>query len=96
MRLFVASLPADFDDVDVKEMFELYGSVKEVKLIFDRASGKSKGFGFVEMPNDIEAHETIATLNGTSLRRGKKLVVQKAEEDSRNFNKSQKRKDFYG
>lgn len=76
--LFVAGLAGDFDDVDLKEMFELYGEVASAKLITDRATGKSKGFGFVEMPNELEAKETITTLDGVMLQR-KKISVKEAE-----------------
>ena len=76
--LFVAGLAGDFDDVDLKEMFELYGEVASAKLITDRATGKSKGFGFVEMPNEAEAKETITTLDGVMLQR-KKISVKEAE-----------------
>ena len=78
MMLFVAGLASDFDDVDLKEMFELYGEVASAKLITDRNTGKSKGFGFVDMPNELEAKETIATLDGVSISR-KKISVKEAE-----------------
>lgn len=78
MMLFVAGLAGDFDDVDLKEMFELYGEVSSAKLITDRNTGKSKGFGFVDMPNELEAKETIATLDGVMLQR-KKISVKEAE-----------------
>ena len=86
MKLFVAGLPNDFDDVDLKEMFELYGEVRSAKLVVDRATGKSKGFGFVEMPNKIEAQETIEALDGAGLKQGKKMAVKEAEEQPRNSN----------
>ena len=79
MKLFVAGLPNDFDDTDLKEMFELYGAVMSAKLIVDRSTGKSKGFGFVEMPDKTEALETIAALHGAGIK-GKKISVQQAEE----------------
>lgn len=84
MKLFVAGLPNDFDETDLKEMFELYGQVGTVKLVIDRATGKSKGFGFVEMPDTAEAKETILALNGAGLKGGKKMSVQEAEEQPRN------------
>ena len=84
MKLFVAGLPNDFDDIDLKEMFELYGEVKSAKIVVDKATGKSKGFGFVEMPNKIEAQETIEALDGAGLRQGKKMAVKEAEEQPRN------------
>lgn len=84
MKLFVAGLPNDFDDVDLKEMFELYGEVVSARIVMDRATGKSKGFGFVEMLNKNEAMETIEALDGAGLPRGKKITVKEAEEQPRN------------
>jgi len=83
MKLFVAGFPNDFDDVDLKEMFELYGAVKSAAFVTDRATGKSKGFGFIEMPDTTEAMETIGILNGIRIK-GKQISVQKAEERSGN------------
>lgn len=79
MKLFVAGLPFDFDDIDLKEMFELYGEVTSSKLVTDRATGKSKGFGFVEMANKLEALQTIEALDGAGIK-GKKISVQQAED----------------
>jgi len=79
MKLFVAGLPGDFDDIDLKEMFELYGTIASVKLVTDRATGKSKGFGFVDMPDKMEALQTIETLHGVAIK-GKKISVQQAED----------------
>lgn len=78
MKLFVAGLASDFDEVDLKEMFELYGEVRSAKLILDHATGKSKGFGFVDMVDRTEALETIEALDGVSMK-GKKLSVKEAE-----------------
>jgi cold-inducible RNA-binding protein len=83
MKLFVAGLPKDFDDVDLKEMFELYGEVKSAKLVIDRATGKSKGFGFVEMPDKNEAMQTMEALDGVGVKGGKQISVKEAEEQSR-------------
>jgi len=67
------------DDAELEEFFEKFGTVTSVKVAMDRETGKSKGFGFVEMPNDAEAKEAIEGLNDISL--GKKpLVVKQAEE----------------
>lgn len=86
MKLFVAGLPNDFDDTDLKEMFELYGEVTSARIIIDRATGKSKGFGFVDMLNKTEALETIEALDGAGLRKGKKITVKQAEEQPKNNN----------
>ena len=82
MKLFVAGLPYDFDDVDLKEMFELYGAVNFAKIVMDRETGKSKGFGFVDMPDDLEAKQAIETLDNASIR-GKKMAVKEADEQNR-------------
>jgi len=82
MKLFVAGLPYDFDDVDLKEMFELYGTVNFAKVVMDRETGKSKGFGFVDMPDDTEARQAIETLDNASIR-GKKMAVKEADEQNR-------------
>src|SRR5581483_9025621 len=82
MKLFVAGLPYDFDDVDLKEMFELYGTVNFAKIVMDRETGKSKGFGFVDMPDETEARGAIETLDNASIR-GKKMAVKEADESGR-------------
>ena len=84
MKLFVAGFPGDFDDTDLKEMFELYGTVLSAKLITDRATGKSKGFGFIEMSNNDEAKAAMAALNGKEVS-GRSIMVNEArpQEDRR-------------
>ncbi|MBK9570142.1 MAG: RNA-binding protein [Chitinophagaceae bacterium] len=79
MKIFVAGLPYDMDDAELEEFFEKFGTVTSVKVAMDRETGKSKGFGFVEMPNDTEAREAIEGLNDISL--GKKPLVVKEAED---------------
>ncbi|MBA4196273.1 MAG: RNA-binding protein [Chitinophaga sp.] len=81
MLLFVTGLMSDMDDVDLKEMFELYGEVKSARVIYDKFTQKSRGFGFVDMSVDTEAEEVITLLNGAMLGR-KKMSVQKAEQQS--------------
>lgn len=79
MTLFVAGLPYDLDDAELEEIFEKFGTIKSAKVSMDRETGKSRGFGFVEMPVEAEAKEAIEHLNDISL--GKKpLVVKKAED----------------
>lgn len=78
MKIFVAGLPYDLDDAELEEIFEKFGKIVSAKVAMDRETGKSKGFGFVEMLNDDEAKEAIEGLNDISL--GKKpLVVKQAE-----------------
>ncbi|HEY4289820.1 MAG TPA: RNA-binding protein [Puia sp.] len=79
MKLFVAGLPFDVNDQELKEMFEAYGTVDSAKVITDRETGKSRGFGFVEFPTDAEAEAAIKALNGGSLE-GRELTVKVAED----------------
>lgn len=79
MNIFVASLPFQLEEVDIRETFEDYGEVSSVKLIVDRETGRKKGFGFVVMPNDEEAQKAIDELNGTEIYE-RKISVSKAEE----------------
>ena len=79
MKLFVAGLPYDLDDAELEEIFEKFGKVSSTRVAMDKETGKSKGFGFVEMVNDSEAREAIEHLKNISL--GKKpLVVTEAED----------------
>lgn len=79
MKIFVAGLPYDLDDAELEEIFEKFGTVLSAKVAMDRDTGKSKGFGFVEMPVTEEAKDAIESLNDISL--GKKPLVVKAAED---------------
>ena len=66
-KLFIGSLAYSVNDDELKEFFEAAGSVVSANVIMDRASGQSKGFGFVEMSNDDEAAKAIKELNGKEL-----------------------------
>lgn len=79
MNIFVGSLPYRLEEADLKELFEAYGEVSSVKLISDRETGRSKGFGFVEMPDDEAAQKAIAGLNGAEVS-GRSIAVSQAEE----------------
>ena len=79
MNLFVAGLPYDLDDAELEEIFEKFGKVVSAKVAMDKETGKSRGFGFVEMENDAEGKEAIEHLNDISL--GKKPLVVKQAED---------------
>ena len=81
MKIFVAGLPYDLDDAELTEIFEKFGTITSARVAMDKETGKSKGFGFVEMPDATEAKDAIESLNDISL--GKKpLVVKQAEERS--------------
>jgi len=79
MKIFVAGLPYDLDDAELEEIFEKFGPVVSAKVALDKETGKSKGFGFVEMENREDALEAIDSLNDISL--GKKPLVVKAAEE---------------
>lgn len=77
MNIFVASLNFKTRREDLQKAFEAFGQVTSAKIVKDRVTGRSKGFGFVEMPNDEEANLAIAGLNDTELD-GRKIVVKQA------------------
>lgn len=79
MNLFVAGLPYDLDDAELEEIFEKFGKVISAKVSMDRETGKSRGFGFVQMENAADAKDAIEHLNDISL--GKKPLVVKAADD---------------
>lgn len=76
-KLFVGSLPWAVDDQKLGEMFSQYGQVVSATVVKDRNTGRSRGFGFVEMQNDSEADAAIAALNGSDME-GRKVVVNEA------------------
>ncbi len=78
MNIFVAKLSWDTDEDLLRETFEGFGTVSSVKVITDKFSGRSKGFGFVEMDDDDEAQAAIDDLNDSELD-GRTIVVKKAE-----------------
>ncbi len=78
MNIFVARLNFDTDSDTLREVFESFGAVDSAKVITDHFTGKSRGFGFVEMPNDDEAYAAIEQLNDSDLD-GNTIVVKKAE-----------------
>lgn len=78
MNIFVGSLPFSIDEADLRDSFEVYGTVNSVKIITDKFTGRSKGFGFVEMENDTEAEKAIQELNGATVD-GRTIVVNKSE-----------------
>lgn len=76
-RLFVGSLPFSTTDQELKDAFSQAGAVEEAKVIMDKMSGRSKGFGFVEMSTDEDAQKAIEMWNGKEFQ-GRNLVVNEA------------------
>jgi RNA recognition motif-containing protein len=63
MKLFVAGLPYDLDDAELEEIFEKFGTIASAKVAIDKETGKSRGFGFVDMPDRTEAKDAMDSLN---------------------------------
>ncbi len=79
MRIYVGGLPYQTNAQDLTELFEQVGQVAEATVITDRETGRSKGFGFVEMSDEQEARSAIERLNGTSLG-NRTITVNEARE----------------
>ena len=77
MNIFVGNLAFTTTDQELRACFEAYGTVDTVRIMTDRETGRSRGFGFVEMPNAMEANAAIAGLDGTALG-GRALTVNEA------------------
>ena len=78
MKLFVGNLPFSASEEELKTAFVDFGAVDNVKIIIDKFSGRSRGFGFVEMPNDSEAKTAIDQLHDRDFK-GRKLIVNEAK-----------------
>ena len=87
MNIYVGNLPYSMRDDDLREAFAPFGAIDSAKVIMDRATDRSKGFGFVEMPNADEANAAIQSMNGKDMN-GRPLRVNEArprEERPRRF-----------
>ena len=81
MNIYVGNLAFNVTEDDLKEAFEAFGAIESVKIISDKFSGQSKGFGFVEMPDNSEADKAMKALNGKSLK-GRNIKVNQARPKS--------------
>jgi RNA recognition motif-containing protein len=77
MNIYVGNLSYEVTEEDLQQAFESFGEVTSAKIITDRSSGVSRGFGFVEMPTKAEAEAAMTGLNGTELK-GRTLTVNEA------------------
>src|SRR6185369_7842136 len=77
VNIFVGNLAFTTAEQDLRQLFEPYGTVETVRVMTDRETGRSRGFGFVEMPDSHAAQRAIDALNGTSLA-GRALTVNEA------------------
>lgn len=82
MNIYVGNLSYKMTDEDLGKLFNTYGAVSQSKIVIDRETGRSKGFGFVEMPNQSEGDEAIRQLDGKEVDgRNIKVNVAKPKED---------------
>ena len=78
VNIYVGNLSYETSENDLRNMFEAYGKVDRASLVMDRMTGRSKGFGFVEMPNDAEGQAAIKALNEMETG-GRKMMVNVAK-----------------
>lgn len=84
MNIYVGNLPYSTTDADLEAMFQPFGSVQSAKVIFDRETQRSKGFGFVEMASSDDGNKAIEALNGNEVG-GRQLRVNEARPRTDNF-----------
>lgn len=77
MNIYVANIPFKASEADLKELFEQHGEVTSAKIVIDKLTNRSRGFGFIEMPDSATGKEAISQLNGSDFE-GKSLVVNEA------------------
>ncbi len=77
MNIYVGNLPFTTNDDDLNDLFAQYGEVSSARIIMDRETGRSRGFGFVEMPNNSEGNSAIDALSGSQMD-GRTLTVNEA------------------
>lgn len=77
MNIYIGNLNYKVREEDLKQVFEEYGEISSVKLIKDRETGRSKGFAFVEMPNDNDARKAIEELDQAEFQ-GRQIVIKEA------------------
>lgn len=77
MNIFVAGLNYNISEAELGDLFAEYGEIASVKIVFDRETGRSKGYGFVEMPDDAAGNSAIEALNGAEIE-GRAIAVSVA------------------
>jgi len=83
MNIYVGNLSWQMTDEDLRTLFEQYGSFTSAKIVKDKVSGRSKGFGFVEMPEDSEAQNALSSLYDSEVL-GRKIIVNEAQPKPQN------------
>lgn len=81
MNIYIGNLSQEVTEDDLREAFEAFGQITSIKIIKDKFTGESRGFGFIEMPERQEAHSAMENLNGSQLK-GKSIIVNEARSRS--------------
>ena len=95
-RLFVGNLPYTFNDASLLDLFSQYGQVTSAMIVMDKFSGRSKGFGFVDMPNDEEAEKAIKELNDKEIEQRRVIVNEARPREERPRGDFDRRPSFGG
>ena len=90
MNMYIGNLPYNVSEEELREMFSEFGTVDSIKLIIDKFSGQSKGFGFIQMSNNSEADQAIKALNKTNVK-GRDIKVNQAEPQGKRTQRKQRR-----
>ncbi len=93
MKIYAGNLHYGMTEDELQKIFEEYGQVTSVKVITDKYSGRSKGFGFVEMPDDAEAQQAIEDLNGKDVK-GRNITVNQSIERKEGEQRNNRRDNF--
>ena len=91
MNIYVGNLSHNISEDSLKEIFEEFGVIESAKIITDMATGRSKGFGFVEMPNNSEADQAIKALNGKYIE-GRNIKVNPANPGGKRSKRAPRRR----
>ena len=94
MNIYIGNLSYTTTADKLKELFEAYGEIESAKVIKDRSSGRSKGYGFIEMPSNSEADQAIKALNGNHVD-GSYIKVKPADSGGRRKKKKGFRRRYY-
>lgn len=95
LKLFIGNLPFQVDDHELEELFREYGEVLSSKVVLDRRSGRSRGFGFVEMSSREQAEQALEALNGFSLK-GRQIRVSFARSQEGGYSRDNRDMDHMG
>ena len=94
MNIYIGNLSYNITEDALRSMFEAFGEIESAKVITDKFTGRSKGFGFVEMPSNSEADQAIKALNGKFIE-GRNIKVNQADPGGKKSRRSSNRRRYY-